>query len=50
MEMVRFKVGGGGALNLANNSIHVGHASAVTLIDVIIFRGPSEAANPDLGA
>jgi hypothetical protein len=50
MDKVRFKVGDGGALNLANNSIRVGHATAVTLIDVIIFKGPTEAADPTLWA
>lgn len=49
-DLVRFKVGDGGALNLANNSIRVGSAEAVTLIDVIIFKGPSEAQRPDLWA
>jgi hypothetical protein len=50
MNMVRFKVGDGGALNLANNSIRIGTAEAVTLIDVIVFKGPSEAADPALWA
>jgi hypothetical protein len=48
MNKVRFKVGDGGELNLANNSIRVDHATAVTLIDVIIFKGPTEAADPAL--
>ncbi|KYK44889.1 hypothetical protein A1D31_11775 [Bradyrhizobium liaoningense] len=50
MNLVRFKVGDGGALNLANNSIRLGDARAVTLIDVIVFRGPSEANNYALWA
>jgi hypothetical protein len=50
MDKVRFKIGDGGALNLANNSIRVGNANAVTLIDVIIFKGPSEAVCPSLWA
>lgn len=50
MNMVRFKVGDGGELNLANNSMRFGDATAVTLIDVIVFRGPNEANNPALWA
>ena len=48
LNMVRYKVGDGGALNLANNSIRVGGAEAVTLIDVVVFRGPTEANDPGL--
>ncbi|MGX7703809.1 eCIS core domain-containing protein [Methylobacterium sp. Gmos1] len=48
LNRARFKVGDGGALNLANNSIRVGSAEAVTLIDVIVFKGPTEASQPDL--
>lgn len=47
-DVAKFKTGDGGALNLANNIISFGQASAVTLIDVIIFQGPSEAASPSL--
>ncbi|SDJ88573.1 protein of unknown function [Bradyrhizobium sp. Rc2d] len=50
MNKVRYKAGDGGALNLANNSIRIGHAEAVTLIDVIVFKGPSEAQDPALWA
>lgn len=50
MNLVRFKVGDGGELNLANNSMRFGHATAVTLIDVIVFRGPAEASNAALWA
>lgn len=48
LNMVRYKVGDGGALNLANNSIRVGHAEAVTLIDVVVFKGPTEAQDAAL--
>lgn len=48
LNRVRFKIGDGGSLNLANNSIRIGSAEAVTLIDVIIFKGPTEASQPDL--
>jgi hypothetical protein len=50
MDKVRFKMGDGGDLNLANNAIRFGHATGVTLIDVIVFRGPSEAVCPSLWA
>lgn len=50
INMVRYKIGDGGELNLANNSIRFGDASAVTLIDVIIFRGSKEASDPALWA
>jgi hypothetical protein len=50
LNKVRFKVGDGGALNLGNNSIRVGNASAVTLIDVIVFKGPAEANDPAIWA
>ena len=50
MDKVRFKIGDGGELNLGNNIIRFGQATAVTLIDVIIFKGPSEAVCPSLWA
>lgn len=50
MDKVRYRVGDGGELSLANNSMRFGHAAAVTLIDVIVFRGPSEANDPALWA
>jgi Domain of unknown function (DUF4157) len=43
MNRVRYKVGDNGFLNLARMIEQGGFASAVTLIDVIVFRGPSEA-------
>lgn len=46
----RYKIGDGGALNLANNSIRIGTAEAVTLIDVIVFKGPSEAQDLSIWA
>jgi hypothetical protein len=50
MDKVRFKIGDGGELNIANNAIRFGSASAVTLIDVIVFKGPSESVCPSLWA
>lgn len=50
MDRVRYKVGDNGFINLARLLEHGGFASAVTLIDVIVFRGPSEAADPSIWA
>jgi len=50
LDIVRFKVGDGGTLNLANGSIRYGEAEAVTLIDVIVFAGPDQASDPVLWA
>jgi hypothetical protein len=50
MNRVRYKIGDPGFVNLARLLEQEGLASAVTLIDVIIFRGPSEAADPALWA
>jgi hypothetical protein len=50
MNKVRFKVGDAGVLNLAHVLEQGGFASAVTLIDVIVFRGPSEADDPSIWA
>jgi hypothetical protein len=50
MNRVRYKIGDPGFLNLAHLLEQGGLASAVTLIDVIIFRGPQEAADPALWA
>jgi hypothetical protein len=50
MNKVRFKVSDNGALNLAHDLEQGGFASAVTLIDVIVFRGPSEADDPSIWA
>jgi uncharacterized protein DUF4157 len=45
LNTARYKIGDNGFFNLANVLERGGFASAVTLIDVIIFRGPSEADN-----
>jgi len=50
MNGVRYKIGDSGFVNLARLLEQGGVASAVTLIDVIIFRGPTEAANPSIWA
>ncbi|WP_442755894.1 DUF4157 domain-containing protein [Methylocystis sp. JAN1] len=50
MNRVRYKIGDNGFLNLARMIEQGGYADAVTLIDVVIFRGPSEAANPAIWA
>jgi Domain of unknown function (DUF4157) len=50
MNRVRYKIGDNGFLNLAHMLEQGGFASAVTLIDVIIFRGPSEASDPSIWA
>ncbi|NTB05816.1 DUF4157 domain-containing protein [Agrobacterium tumefaciens] len=50
MNRVRYKIGDNGFVNLARLLEQGGLASAVTLIDVIVFRGPSEAADPALWA
>jgi hypothetical protein len=43
MNRVRYKIGDNGFANLAHLLEQGGVAGAVTLIDVIVFRGPSEA-------
>jgi hypothetical protein len=43
MNRVRYKIGDNGFVNLAHLLEQGGVASAVTLIDVVVFRGPSEA-------
>jgi hypothetical protein len=43
LNRARFKIGDNGFINLAHLIEQGGQASAVTLIDVIVFRGPSEA-------
>jgi hypothetical protein len=48
MNRVRFKVGDSGFLNLAHMLEQEGFAAGVTLIDVIVFRGPSEANDPSI--
>jgi Domain of unknown function (DUF4157) len=50
LDRVRFKVGDSGFANVARLIEQGGQASAVTLIDVIIFRGPTEASDPSLWA
>jgi uncharacterized protein DUF4157 len=43
MNRVTYKVGDNGVVNLAHLLEQGGLADAVTLIDVVVFRGPSEA-------
>ena len=43
LTLARYKIGDSGFINLAHLIEQGGQASAVTLIDVIVFRGPSEA-------
>ena len=43
LNRARFKIGDNGFINLAHLIEQGGQASAVTLIDVIVFRGPGEA-------
>ena len=50
MNRVRYKIGDNGFANLAGAIEKGGFAAAVTLIDVIVFRGPSEANNPSIWA
>lgn len=50
MNRVRYKIGDNGFLNLARLLEQGGFASAVTLNDVIVFHGPSEAADPSIWA
>jgi hypothetical protein len=50
MNRARYNIGDSGFANLANNLEKGGLATAVTLIDVIVFRGPSEASDPALWA
>ena len=50
MNRATFKIGDSGVLNLANDLERGGFAAAVTLIDVIVFRGPTEASNPSIWA
>ncbi len=48
LDSAYYKVGDGGALNLSHLSLQIGHPWAVTLIDVIIFRGPTEVNDRSL--
>ncbi|MGY2843384.1 hypothetical protein ACVIWU_006740 [Bradyrhizobium sp. USDA 4509] len=50
LDRVRYKIGDNGFANLARLIEQGGQASAVTLVDVIIFRGPTEANDPSLWA
>lgn len=45
LSRARFKIGDGGVFNLANLSIQYGGASAVTLIDIIVFNNAQDAYN-----
>jgi len=45
LDRVRFKIGDAGVFNLASLSIQYGGASAVTLIDVIVFQNAADAYN-----
>lgn len=45
MNQVRYKIGDNGFVNLARLIEQGGAASAVTLIDVVVFRGQSDAEN-----
>jgi hypothetical protein len=49
MSQVRYKIDDSGFLDLAH-ALEPGGIAAVTLIDVVIFRGPSEANDPSLWA
>lgn len=42
---VRWKIGDGGAVNLANNALNYGHADAITLIDTIVFKNVDAASD-----
>ena len=50
MNRVRYKIGDNGFFNLANALERGGFASAVTLIDIVVFRGPSEAQDLSIWA
>jgi hypothetical protein len=50
MNRVRYKIGDNGFVNLARLLEQGGAAAAVTLIDVVVFRGPSEAADLSIWA
>jgi hypothetical protein len=50
MNRVRYKIGDNGFANLARLLEQGGAAAAVTLIDVVVFRGPSEANDPSIWA
>lgn len=50
LNRARYKIGDNGFVNLARLLEQGGTASAVTLIDVIVFIGPSEAEDPALWA
>jgi hypothetical protein len=50
LNRARFKIGDPGFANLAHLLEQGGAASAVTLVDVIVFRGPTEADDPSTWA
>ena len=49
MNRVRYKIDDTGLLNLTQ-VLESGGVAAVTLIDVVVFRGPSDANDPSLWA
>jgi Domain of unknown function (DUF4157) len=50
MNRVRYVIDNSGWINVAHVIEQAGIATAVTLIDVVVFRGPSEASDPSLWA
>lgn len=52
LDRARYKIQDNGALNLANLTLRmgIGHVTAITLDDLIVFRGPGEATDPTLWA
>ena len=52
LNRARYKIQDNGVLNLANLTLRMGfgHPTAITLDDLIVFRGPGEAANVTLWA
>ena len=52
MNVVRYKIGDNGIANLGHVTMQLGWGDpeAITLIDVVVFRGPTEASNPALWA
>lgn len=50
LNMARYKIGDSSFINLAHLIEQGGRADAVTLIDVIVFRGPSETNNLSIWA
>ncbi|HYD99495.1 MAG TPA: DUF4157 domain-containing protein [Alphaproteobacteria bacterium] len=50
LDTVRYRVGGGSGFSLQRNSFGFGHADAITLGDVVVFRTAAEAASAWLWA